>query len=154
MWKLDHKEGWAPKNWWFQVVVLEKTLDSHLDSKEIKPINPKGNQLWIFIGRTNTEVEAPILGRPEAKSQHTGKDPDTGKDWGQEEKGADTGWDSSMPSSTQWTGYWANSRTQWRTGKPGVVQSMESQRVRHNLGTERQQLYANKMNNLEETDKF
>ena len=88
MWELDHKEGWAPKNWCFQIVVLEKILDSPLDSKEIKKVNPKGNQSWIFIGRTDAEAEAPILWPPIVKSQLIGKDHDPGKDWGQEEKGA------------------------------------------------------------------
>ena len=81
------KEGWAPKNW-FQTVMLEKTLESPLDSKEIKSVNPKGNQPWIFTGRTDAEAEAPILWSPDAKSWLTGKDPDAGKDWRQEEKGA------------------------------------------------------------------
>ena len=81
----NHKEGWAPKNWCFRTVVLEKTLESPLDSKEIKPVNPKGNQLWIFVGRTNTE--APILWPPDVKSWLIGKDPDTAKDCRQE-KGA------------------------------------------------------------------
>ena len=85
MWELDHKEGWVLKNWCFQTVVLEKTLESPLDSKEIKPVNPKGKQLWIVIVRT--AVEAPNLWWPDAKSQLIGKDPDAGKDWGQEEKG-------------------------------------------------------------------
>ena len=87
MWELDHKEGWAPKNWCFWTVVLEKTLESPLNSKKIKPLNPKGNQSWIFIGRTDAEAEAPILWPPDVKSQFTGKDPDTGKDWRQDEKG-------------------------------------------------------------------
>ena len=87
MWELDHKEGWGPKNWCYRTVVLEKTLESPLDSKEIKPVNPKGNQSWIFIGRTDAEVESPILWSPDGKSQLTGKDSDAGKDWGQEEKG-------------------------------------------------------------------
>ena len=86
MWDLDHKEGWAPKNWCFWIVVLEKTLQSPLDCKELKPVNPKGNQPWIFIGRTDVEAEAPILWLPDAKSQLIGKDPDAGKDWRQEEK--------------------------------------------------------------------
>ena len=77
MWELDHKEGWALKNWCFWTVVLEKTLESPLDSK-IKPVNPKGNQPWIFIGRT--DAEAPIIWPPDAKSRLTGKDPDAGKD--------------------------------------------------------------------------
>ena len=85
MWDLDHKEGWVLKNWCFQAVVLEKTLESPLDRKEIKQVNPKGNQPWIFIGRTDAEAEAPILWLPDAKSQFIGKDPDAGKDWRQEE---------------------------------------------------------------------
>ena len=87
MWELDHKEGWAPKHWCFWTVVLEKTLESSLGCREIKPVNPKGNQPWLFIGRIDAEAEAPILWPPEAKSQLIGKDPDAGKDWGQEEKG-------------------------------------------------------------------
>ena len=87
MWKLDHKEGWALKNWCFQAVVLEKTLESHWDSKKIQPVHPKGNQPWIFIGRTDAEAEAPILWSPDAKSWLIRDDPNAGKDWGQEEKG-------------------------------------------------------------------
>ena len=81
--ELDHKEGWAPTNWLFWTVMLEKTLESSLNSKEIKPVNPKGNQPWIFIGRIDAEAEAPIPWPPDAKSQLTGKDPDAGKDWRQ-----------------------------------------------------------------------
>ena len=87
MWELDHKEGWALKNWCFQIVVLEKTLESPLDSKKIKPVNPKGNQPWIFIGRTDAEAEAAIFWPPDTKSQLVGKDSEAGKDWRQEEKG-------------------------------------------------------------------
>ena len=87
MWELDHKEGWAQKNWCFWTVVLDKTLVSPLDCKEIKPVNPKGNQPWIFVRRTDAEAETPILWPPDAKSQFIGKDPDAGKDWRQEEKG-------------------------------------------------------------------
>ena len=76
MWKLDHKEDWVSKNWCFWTVVLEKTLESPLDCKEIKPVNPKGNQSWIFIGRIDVEAEAPILWPPAAKSRLIGKDPD------------------------------------------------------------------------------
>jgi len=83
--ELDHKEGWVPKNWCFQIVVLEKTLDSPLDSKKIKPVNPKGNQSWIFIGRT--DAETPTLWPVAAKNWLIGKDPDAGKDWRPEEKG-------------------------------------------------------------------
>ena len=78
------KKGWAPKNWCFRISVLEKTLESPLDCKEIKPVNPKGNQPWIFIGRTDAEAEAPIFWSPDEKSRLTGKDSDAGKDWGQE----------------------------------------------------------------------
>ena len=85
MWELDHKEGWALKNWCLQTVVPEKTLESPLDSK-IKPINPKGKQTWIFIGRTDAENEVPILWPPDAKNWLLGKDPVAGKDWGREEK--------------------------------------------------------------------
>ena len=85
--ELDQKEGWVLKNWCFQIVVLEKTLESPLDCKELKLVNPKGNQPWIFIERTDAEAEAPILWPPEAKSRHIGKDPDAGKDWRQN-KGA------------------------------------------------------------------
>ena len=87
MWELDHKEGWEPKNWCFWTVVLEKTLESSLDSKEIKSVNPKGNQSWIFIGRTDAEAEAPIFWPLDVKSQCIGKYSDVGKDWGQEETG-------------------------------------------------------------------
>ena len=87
MWELEHKEDWALKNWYFQTVMLEKTLESPLDSKEIQPVNSKGNQPWIFIGRTNDEAEAPILWPLDVKRWLTGKDPDAGKDCGQEEKG-------------------------------------------------------------------
>ena len=87
MWELDYKESWASKNWCFWTVVLEKTLESPLDCKEIQPVNPKGNQSWIFIERTDAEAKTPILWPPDAQSWLTGKDPDAGKDWRQEEKG-------------------------------------------------------------------
>ena len=86
MWELDYKERWVPKNWCFWTVVLEKTLESPLDCKEIQPVHPKGDQSWIFIGRTNAEAEAPILWLPDAKNWLLGKDPDAGKDWRQKEK--------------------------------------------------------------------
>ena len=88
MWELDH-EGWVPKNWYFWTVVLGKTLESSLDGKEIKPVSPKGNRPWIFIGKTNAEVEAPILWPSDVKSWLSGKDPDTGKDWKEKEKRAE-----------------------------------------------------------------
>ena len=87
MWELDYKESWAPKNWCFWTVALEKTLERPLNSKEIKPVNLKGNQSWISIGRTDAETEVPIIWPSDAKSWLIRKDPDPGKDWGQEEKG-------------------------------------------------------------------
>ena len=86
IWELDYKESWAPKHWWFWTVML-KTLKSSLDSKEIQPVHPKGNESWIFIGRTDAVAETPVLWPPDVKNWLTGKDPDAGKDWRQEEKG-------------------------------------------------------------------
>ena len=133
MWELDYKEDWVPKNWCFWTVVLEKTLESPLDCKEIKLVNPKGNQPWIFTGRTDAEAEAPMLGPPDAKSLLTGKDPNSGKDWRQKESRGGDDW---MASLTQWTWVWASSGRWWWTGRPGVLQSMGSQRVGHDLATE------------------
>ena len=87
MWELDYEESWVPKNWWFSTVVLEKTLETLLDCKEIQPVHPKGDQSWVFIGRTDAEAETPIIWPPHPKSWLIGKDPDAGRDWGQEEKG-------------------------------------------------------------------
>ena len=87
MWDLDYKESWVLKNWCFWTVVLEKTLASPLDCKEIQPVHPKGNQSWIFIGRTDATAEAPIIWLPDVKNWLIGKDPDAGNDWRQEEKG-------------------------------------------------------------------
>ena len=133
MWELDHKDGW--KNWCFWTMVLEKTLESLLYCKEIKSVKRIGNQSWIFVGRTDTEAETPILWPPDARSWFTGKDSGTGKDWGQE-KESNRGRDGWMASPTQWTWVWANSGRWWRTGKPGVLQSMRSQRVRPDWVTE------------------
>ena len=87
MWEVNHKKDWAPKNWCFQTVVLEKTLESPLDNKVIKPVNPKRDQSWIFIGRTDAEAKALLLWPPDVKSQLIWKDPDVGKDGGEQEKG-------------------------------------------------------------------
>ena len=87
MWKLDYKETWVPKNWYFWTVVLEKTLESPLDCKKIQQVHPKGNQPWMFIGRTDVETETPIFWPSDGKNWLTGKDPDAGKDWRQEEMG-------------------------------------------------------------------
>ena len=91
MWELDYKEGWALKNWCFWTAVLEKTLESPSDCKEIQPVQPKGDQSWVFFGGTDVEAEALILWPPDAKSWLIWKDPDAGKDWGQEEKGMTEG---------------------------------------------------------------
>ena len=128
---MDNKEGRTPKNGCFWAVVLEKTLESPLDCKEIQPVNPKGNKSWIFIRRTNAEAEAPILRPPDAKSRLTGKDPDAGKDRRQEEKGMIK---NEMVEWHHWV--WASSRKWWRTGKPGILQSIELQRVRQDWATE------------------
>ena len=117
----------------FWTVVLEKTLESPLDCKEIQPVHPKGNQSWTFTGRTDAEAETPILGPPDAESWLIWKDPDAGKDWRQEGKGMA---EYEMASLTKWTWIWANSGSWWWTGRPGMLQSMRSQRVRHELVTE------------------
>ena len=139
MWELDHKESWAPKNWCFWTLGLEKTLESPLDCKEIKPVNPKGNQSWIFIGRTDVEAETPILWPHDVKKWLIGKD--WGRCWERlkaEEEGDDIGWDGGMASPTQWTWVWARSIRWWRTGKPSMMQSMGLQ-TGHNWVTEQQQ---------------
>ena len=87
MWELDHKGSWVPKNWWFWTLVMKKTLESLLDWKGIQPVNPRGNQYWIFIGRTDAEADTPIFWPPDVKNWLIGKDPDAGKDWRWEEKG-------------------------------------------------------------------
>ena len=116
-------------------MVLEKTLESLLDCKEIKPVYSKENQSWIFIARNDDETEAPILWPPDAKRQLTGKDLYAGKDWGAEEKGDNRGWDGWMPSPTRWTWVCVNPGSWWWTGRPGVLQFMGSQRVGHNWAT-------------------
>ena len=138
MWELDHKEGWAPKNRCFWTAVSEKTLESPLDCKEINPVNPKGSQSWIFIGRTSAEAKASILWLPDMMSRLIRKDHDAEKDWGQEEKGI-RGRDGWLASLNRWTWVWANSSRRWSTGKPGVLQSVGLQRAEHNWVTEKQQ---------------
>ena len=115
--------------------MLEKTLESPLDCKKIQPVHPKGNQSWIFIGKTDAEAETPILWPPDAKNWLIWKDPDAGKGWRWEEKGT-TGWDSWMASATGWTWVWVNSESWWWTGRPGMLQSMGLQIVGHNWTTE------------------
>ena len=111
------KESWVPKNG--SKLWCWRRLESPLDCREIQPVNPKGNQSWIFIGRTDAEAETPVLWPPDVKSWLIGKDPDAGKDWSLEEKGM-TGWDGWMVSPTQWKWVWANSGSWWWTWKPGV----------------------------------
>jgi len=134
MWELDSEESWVLKNWCFWTVVLEKTLESPLDCKGIQPVHPKGDQSWVFIGRTDDEAETPILWPPHAKSWLIGKD------WCWEGLGAggegdDRGWDGWMASPTH-TWIWVNSGSWWWTGRPGILQFMGSQRVRHDRATE------------------
>ena len=139
MWELDHKESWALKNWCFWIVVLEKTLESPLKCK-IKPINPKENQPWIFIGRSDAKAEAPILSPPDAKSWLIGKDPDAGKDWGQEKTEKEdemVGWH-----------HWLNGHEFEQTLGDGEGQgslvccSLGGRRVRHDWVTDQQQITA------------
>ena len=132
----DHTEGWALKNWCFYTVLLEKTLESPLNSNEIKPVSPKGNQPWIFIESPDTEAEAPVLWPPDVKSQLIGKDPDAGKDWGQEEKRVT---EDEMVGWHHWLSGHECEQTLgggWKTGK---LYSMELQRIGDDLTFEQQQ---------------
>ena len=148
VWKLDCEESWALKNWCFWTVVLEKTLESPLDCKEIQPVHSKGDRSWVFIGRTDAEAETPIPWPPHVKSWLIGKD------WCWEGLGAGgegdhRGWDGWMALLTRWTWVSVNSRRWCRrwcgrwcgTGRPGVLQFMGSQRVRHDWATELNSLY-------------
>ena len=134
MWELDYKESWALKNWCFWTVVLEKTLESPLDCQEIPPVHFKGNQSWIFIGRTDAEAETWIIWPPDAKNWLTGKDPDAGKDWRQENGTTEdemAGWHHWLDGNES-----GSSGSWWWIGKPGMLQSMGWQRVGHNWVTE------------------
>ena len=112
MWELDCEEGWAPKNWCFWSVVLEKTLESPLDCKEMQLVHSEGDQPWDFFGRNDAKAETPVLWRPHAKSWLIGTDSDTGRDWGQEEKGTT---EDEMASLTRWAWVWVNSGSWWWT---------------------------------------
>ena len=124
MWKLGYKESWAQKNWCFWTVVFEKTLESPLDCKEIKPVHPKGNQTWILTRRTDAEAETPVLWPHDEKNWLIWKDPDAGKDWRQE-KG------TTEDEMVGWTWVWISSGSWWWIGKLCVLQSMGLQRVGH-----------------------
>ena len=141
MWELDHKESWAPKNWWFSTTVLEKTLESLLDFKEIQLVHPKGDQSWVFIGRTDAEAEAPTLWPPDAKNWFIWEKKKKKKPWclGRLKEGVEgdnRGWNGRMTSPTQWTWVWVSPGSCWGTGTPGMLQFMGSQRVGHNWATE------------------
>ena len=141
MWELHSEESWAQKNWCFWTVVLEKTLEGPLDCKEIQPVNPKGDQFWVFTGRTDAEAETPIIWPPHGKSWLIGKD-----HWKMEKDSLENdkwcweglrargevdnrGWDGWMTSPIRWAWVWVNSGSWWWTGRPGVLQFMGSQRV-------------------------
>ena len=137
MWELDYEESWALKNWCFWTVVLEKTLESPLDCKEIQPVHSKGDQSWVFFGKNDAKAETPVLWPPHVKSWLIGKDSDAcWEGLGAGGKGDDRGWDGWMASSTRWTWVWVNSRSWWWTGRPGVLRFMGSQRVGHDWVTE------------------
>ena len=135
MWELDHKESWAPKNWCFWTVVLEKPLERPSDCKDITPVNPKGNQSWILIGKTNAEVKLQYFGTWYEEVTHW-KRPWCWEWLKAGGEGEDRGWDGWMASPTQWTLGWASSVSWWWTGRPGMLQSMELQRVGHDWETE------------------
>ena len=141
MWELDYKESRVLKNWCFWTVVLEKTLESPLDCKAIKPVNLKGNQSWIFIGRTDAEAQTPILWPPWCKELTHLKRLwcwerlKVGGEWD------DGGWDGWMASLTWWTWIWASSGSWWWIGRPGVLQSIGLQRVGHDWATELNSLF-------------
>ena len=113
MWELNYKESWVPKNWCFWTVVLEKTLENPLDCKEIQPVHPEENQPLILIGRPDTEDEAPVVWPPDVKNWLIWKDPDAGKDWGQDKKWTT---EDEMASLTRWTCVWVNTRSWWWQG--------------------------------------
>ena len=136
MWELDCEESWASKNWYFWTAVLEKTLESPLDCKEIQPVHSEGDQPWAFFGRNDAKAETPVLWPPHVKEELT----HWKRLWCWEELGAGGegddrgyGW---MASPTQWTWVWVNSGSWWWTGRPGVLWFMGSQRVRHDWATE------------------
>ena len=130
------EESWTLKNWWFWTLLLEKTLAMPLDCKEIQPVHPSGDQYWLFIGRTDAEVETPILWPPHVKSWLIGKRPWCWEGLGAGGEGDNRGWDGWTASPTRCTWVWVISRSWWWTGSPGVLRFMGLQRVGHNWATE------------------
>ena len=135
MWELDYKEGWWQKNWCFWNVALEKTLESPLDCKEIQPINPKGNQSWVFIGRTDVSWNSGTLATWFKELTHL-KRPWCWERLRAGGEGDDRGWDGWMISPNQWTWAWVDSRSWWWTRRPGMLWFMRLQRIRHDWVTE------------------
>ena len=136
MWELDYNESWAPKNWCFWTVVLEKTLESPLDCKEIQPVHPKGDQSWVFIGGSDVgSWNSNTLATWCRELTHL-KRPWCWERLRAGEEGDDRGWDGWIASPTQWTWVWVDSRSWWWPGRPGVLQFMGSQRVGHDWATE------------------
>ena len=136
MWELDCEESWAPKNWCSWIAVLEKTLESPLDCKEIQPVHhPKGDQSWVFIERTDAEAVTQILWPPHVQLTHW-KRPWCWEGLGEGGEGDERGWDGWMASPTLCIWVWVNSRSWWWTGRPGVLRFMRSQRVGHDWATE------------------
>ena len=134
MWELDCEEGWAPKNWRFWTVVLEKTLESPLDCRELQPVLPKGNQSWIFMEGLMLKLTLQFFGHLMQRTDSSEKTLMLGKIKGGGE-GDDRGWDGWMASPTQWTWVWVNSGSWWWIGRPGMLQSFGSQRVGHDWAT-------------------
>ena len=133
-WTIKKAEHW--RIYAFELWCWRRLLRVPWTARRSNHVHPKRDQSWVFTGRTDIEADTPILWPPDAKSWLTGKDPDAGKDWRLEEKGTTEGWDGWMASPTQWTWVWVNSGSWWRTGKPGVLQSMGLQRVGHDWVTE------------------
>ena len=139
MWVLDYKEHWVPKNLYFWTVVFEKPLESPLDCKEFQPVYSKGNQSWIFIARTDAEAETLIIWPPDVKNWLIAKKKKKPWCWEKLKAGGEwdeRGWDGWIASLTRWTWVWVSSGSYWWSGNPRLLQSMRSQRVRHNWATE------------------
>ena len=136
MWELDCEESWVLKNWCFWTMVMEKTLESSLDCKEIQPVHPKGDQSWVFVGRTDAEAETPILLATSCEELTHWKRPWCWEGLGAGGEGDDRGWDGWMASPTWWAWVWVNFGSWWWTGRPGVLQFMGSQRVGHDCVAE------------------